>query len=184
MTQETLAEAVDRLGLSIKAEFVPWSKSRNKGEDHRTLNWSVTLLCDGRAVLHTDYSAGIAHCPAYKSQNPIFGKPNSAIRKRAIDLETETGRTARYSSLTGDVGTFVGMPIMPDPLDVIASRALDASVLDYRNFEDWAGWDFGYDTDSRKALAIYDDCVSIALNLRHALGDDGLSALRWAAAEY
>lgn len=29
-TQETLAEAVERLGLSIKAEFVPWSKSRKE----------------------------------------------------------------------------------------------------------------------------------------------------------
>lgn len=63
----TPAEAMDALKLTVTAVFVPFSQSRNKDEDRKTLNWRVTLLRDGREVLTTDYSAGAGHAPGYKA---------------------------------------------------------------------------------------------------------------------
>lgn len=36
-------ECAESLGLTMTAEFVPWSKSRNAGEKQPSLNWKVTL---------------------------------------------------------------------------------------------------------------------------------------------
>lgn len=56
--------------------------------------------------------------------------------------------------------------------DVISSLCQDAtSAENARNFEEWAG-DFGMDTDSRKAEAIYKACKATAPKLRAFLGSD------------
>ena len=60
-----IAATLESLKLSAEAVFVPFSKSRNKGEENKTLNWRVTIKRDGRDVLSFDYSAGIGHCPGY-----------------------------------------------------------------------------------------------------------------------
>ena len=66
-----ITAALDALKLTVKSEFVPFSRSRNrdekddKGRTRYTLNWKVTLVRDGRDVLTTDYGAGIAHAPGY-----------------------------------------------------------------------------------------------------------------------
>lgn len=66
--------AIDSLSLSVQSEFVPFSQSRNKdekdenGNPRRSLNWRVTLQRNGREILTTDYSAGIAHCPGYAAK--------------------------------------------------------------------------------------------------------------------
>lgn len=59
---------VDELGLTVEALFVPFSQSRNKNEQHISLNWIVTLKRGGKDVMTTEYSAGIAHCPGYKRE--------------------------------------------------------------------------------------------------------------------
>ena len=77
MTQDWQAESAARkaaiaatlaeLKLTVEAQFVPFSQSRNKDEKRKSLNWRVTVKRDGRNVLSTDYSAGIAHCPGYNA---------------------------------------------------------------------------------------------------------------------
>lgn len=185
-TQESLADCIERLGLSIRAEFVPFSQSRNAKPDakpsERSLNWRVTLVRrrdngDARFsdILTTDYSAGIGHCPSYR-QGMRWTLENAA----AIESETEKGRRAPAYRRSNPIG---GKPIMPDPVDVIASLALDSDVLDYSAFEQWAP-EFGYDPDSRKAESTYRACLEIALRLRNGLGESDLAALRAAAADY
>lgn len=185
---ETLAACIDQLGLSIRTEFVPFSQSRNAKLDakpsDRSLNWRVTLAKrwvndngDNRYsdVLTTDYSAGIGHCPSYR-QGMRWTLENAA----AIEFETERGRRAPAYRSLNPIG---GKPIMPDPVDVIASLARDSDVLDYAGFEQWAD-EFGYDPDSRKAESTYRACLQIALQLRNGLGEQALSELREAAREY
>lgn len=179
-----LQKATAALGLSISAEFVPWSKSRNfdpkAGPDKRSLNWRVTLICaapvvgergiGAREVLTVDYSAGIAHCPSYSP-----GARWTLDYAAAIECETEKGRPADIHK-AGYSGA-----IMPGVEDVIASLALDASAIDYPAYEQWAD-DLGFDRDSRKGEATYRACLETALKLRAALGDVGLQTLRDAAA--
>lgn len=197
--QETLQQAIERLGLSIRAEFVPFSKSRNAKPDakpaERSLNWRVTLVrrhnmgegdaLDSRFVdiLTTDYSAGIAHCPAHKrlGWNPRWTLENAAL----IEAETETGLPHKkgWGGMTLPVPIGPRKKIEPEAASVIHSLALDSDVLDYPTFEEWAE-NFGYDSDSRKAEAIYRACLEIALKLRAGLGEKALADLRAAAQEY
>ena len=168
---DNISRVANELGLTMDAKFVPWSQSRNKGEEQPSLNWSVTIRRNGRDVLTIDYSAGIAHCSAYSA--PGLGLPNSINRYNAIKFECEHGR--------GHVnGT---KPLMPKLEDVFYSLVLDSSVLDESSFESWAA-SFGYDSDSRKAEKIYRDCLEIALKLRNALGDTGLALLKEACQDY
>lgn len=191
---ETLEQVVERLGLSVRSKFVPFSQSRNAKADamptERTLNWKVTLVRrivrgDGKArfvdVLETDYQAGIGHCPSYR-QGMRWTLHNSAL----IEAETETGfehKPSQYEQRVSPVMVRPSRAIKPEPLGVIASLMLDCDVLDHASFEDWAG-EFGYDPDSRNAEAIYQTCLAHALRINNALAHDDFRALRDAAREY
>lgn len=171
---ETLKAEIERQGITITAEFVPWSKSRNFKAGapvrDRNLNWKVTVKKDGRDVLTTDYMAGIAHAPSY----PASMAHNLTVADaEALEHETEKGRSTKPGRAL----------ILPKVEDVLYSLAQDAGAIDARDFEDWAS-DFGLDTDSRQAEATYRACLEIALKLRAALGDAGLAALREATQDY
>lgn len=172
-----------RVGLTMSAEFVPFSRSRNakpvesKGPSKaskpwRSLNWRIALSHRGREILSTDYSAGEAHAPSYKHGD------RSADRAEAVAIEIETGKVAHF--VPG--GVVAGhKPVPAPPLgNVLQSLASDSDVVDAGGFESWAR-DYGYDTDSRSAEAIYRACLDIALKLRGELGERGLAELRLAA---
>lgn len=97
-TKATAQAAIDALGLKIRAEFVPFSASRNrdekndKGKPRYSLNWRVTLVRihgpdneAGRDILTTDYSAGIGHCPGYAAKT-------APSNFRAADYKTHDGK--------------------------------------------------------------------------------------------
>ena len=190
--KEAIARAMAELGLTVAAEFVPWSQSRNKDErvrdysgkptdrPQRSLNWRITVKHNGRDVLATDYGAGIAHCPGYRQND------RSISQAELIEFETETGYPGHVTgggSVIRKDSPARAKRIEPDPVDVIASLVMDSSVLDSGGFEDWAS-DLGYDIDSRKAEAVYRACLEIALKLRAAIGEDGLAKLRAATDGY
>lgn len=179
MTEETIdrAAAIAALGLTVESVFVPFSQSRNKAEKHRSLNWRVTVKRNGRDVLTTDYSAGIGHCPGHKKPvSPYWNRPARMWQDAICEFETESGFRSRPFTTWGGFSADKSKPILPNPLDVLHSLNSDADVLNYPTFEDWAG-DFGYDADSRSAEATYRACLEIALKLRAALGDDGMTRL-------
>lgn len=176
-----LQATIDRLGLTTTSQFVPFSASRNAAEKFPSLNWKVTLLCNGREVLTTDYMAGSAHAPSYKQ---TLGRDPQEKRDRdsRVAWECENGRPApKFGNLRNRA---IGpATIEPKASDVIYSLVMDSDVLDSGGFESWAS-DHGFDADSRKAEAIYRACLDIALKLRAAIGDAGLSALRDAFQDY
>lgn len=59
-----------------------------------------------------------------------------------------------------------GKPNRPSLGDVLYALVMDASAQG-EDFEDWC-YNFGYDTDSRKALELYLACQNIAVKLRKA----------------
>lgn len=179
---QLILAACETLKLTVDAVFIPLSKSRNAGGDHPTLNWSVALLRNGVEILRTDYSAGSAYCPSYGAAMPArYQGTAKRFQREAIAYECENGRKARLAF--GSSFTNAGEPIQPDPASVVWSLVQDASVLDAGGFASWAA-DYGYDDDSMKAKAIYDDCIELALKLRGAIGDAGMEALRVAGEDY
>jgi hypothetical protein len=178
---ETLKAAVDALGLEYRAEFVPFSNSRNakkatKPGDY-SLNWRVTISKGARSI-STDYMQGIAHIPGYR-----HGTRYTVDEWDALKFACESGRTA------GRPGSVLGMSMGSKPIpapelhEIMYSLSMDASALDCATFEEWAG-DYGYETDSRSAEKIYRECLRIALELRAMVGDAGLQSLSDAAQDY
>ncbi len=184
MDKSKIDEEIHSLGLTVVAEFVPFSISRSKNCKYKSLNWRVTLLKSGHHVLTCDYSAGTAHCPANsKAFNFENGKPDAYSKLRAINSECETGLVAKEVLGSGFVCTSSIKIPAPDPTDVIYSLVMDAVVLDSGGFEDWCG-EYGYDTDSRKAFETYEECLDHALKLRAGIGELALSTLNKAFADY
>lgn len=83
------AETLASLGLTIESAFVPYSQSRNAGGEWPSLNWRVTVKRNGRDVLATDYSAGVASCPGHAAKKPpvhfVPHEYKSRNPKRATD---------------------------------------------------------------------------------------------------
>lgn len=166
-----LAEFIRAQGIEYGATFVPKSKSRNKDEKSATLNWRVTISTKTGAIV-TDYMQGIAHVPRYHED---------WTQRRTLDTEEREELAAergRYSIGKGPASGITSRPIPAPKLeDVLYSLVLDSSVIDASGFEDWAS-DLGYDTDSRKAEALYRKCLQQALMMRRMIGDTGLTILR------
>lgn len=98
MTHDIIDSALADLGLTVESVFVPFSASRNKGEEHRSLNWRVTVKRNGRDVLTTDYSAGIAHCPGHATKTPPTGY--RAPDRYRSDGKPYPGTTSNYRKAT------------------------------------------------------------------------------------
>lgn len=84
---------------------------------------------------------------------------------------TRPGRSEGAAPLTlttayfmGNAHERAGLPIEPEPADVVHSLLLDASAVDAGSFEAWAD-DFGYDPDSRSAERLYRECLASAERL-------------------
>ncbi len=176
MSRKDIESTMKAHAIAVKSEFVPWSRSRDfkpAKTTSKTLNWRVTVTKDGRDILTTDYSAGIAHAPSYKQPFQL-----TTANAERLEFEVEHGRVAK-----GEHSLYGGKAINPDACDVINSLCLDSGVLDHPTFESWAS-DYGYDTDSRKAEVVYQTCLDIALKLRNGLGDDTLQALTEACQDF
>lgn len=177
------ADALAALGITVESVFVPFSQSRNRDSDHCNLNWRVTVKRNGRDVLTTDYSAGIAHAPGYnKKPYAGFRGSNSTYQRIVTRAECEKGKPVKRV-LANDDCLHGKDWIEPSPIDVLHSLSMDSEVLDSEGFEAWAG-DFGYDTDSRAAESIYRACLELALQMRGAFGSEGMAALQTAFQDY
>jgi hypothetical protein len=184
--RDALAAAIAKHGLTVDAVFVPFSQSRNKAEKHKSLNWRVTLRRDGKEVLTTDYSSGIAHCPGYKNPPKVTPPAYQArVRDKICAWECESGKTGVHNDATGNVSpSWINRgAILPDPVDVIWSITRDSDALDYPTFENWAS-EFGCDPDSRSGEAIYRRCLEIALKMRGFIGEAGLRELTEAGRDF
>lgn len=180
----TPTEALAHLGLSISATFVPLSRSRH-ATTWQSINWTIVAKRNGRDIITTDYAQGSGHCPADKRAFTFAnGKPDRHMREKAIAAECETGRHHRQASPGSQHVRDTRQPLSPPKAeDVLYSLVNEASVLDCASFEDWCA-DYGYNADSIKARATYDACIASALQLRAAVGDDGMRTLREAFNDY
>ncbi len=159
-----------KLGISITAEFVPFSRSRNAAEKDKSLNWKIYLVRAGfRGTFTADYMQGIGHVPGYK-----FSTYASVNMARGVYAACETGRVKKNPD--ADYSPLAPLP-SPRLSDVLSCLLMDAEAINAGTFENWAA-DLGYDLDSRKAEAIYNECVAQGLKLRAMLGDAVIDELR------
>lgn len=177
MTDHTELDAkIAALGLTYKAEFIPQRLSRNAGDKHKSLNWRVTIAKGDRKPMVTDYMQGIGHLPPDTASSKGF----SPYTLRSARAQRE-GVAAEHG--TYEVG-FRSVKVAPPLLrDVLYCLVSDASALDARDFEEWAG-DYGYDTDSRKAEETYELCRRQSRELEHVLGRAVVAELREAFQDY
>lgn len=189
MAKQELEIAIADIGLSISAEFIPFSQSRNAAEKTPSLNWRVTLMrrrsnhdpereapiIATAEILTTDYMAGCAHAPSYKQRQDVDGA-------EAVKWECERGYRALPMSSVNSFAK-IGRPLLPETCDVVYSLVQDSDVLEYDSFESWA-LGIGHDVDSRAAEKTYQACLAIALKLRNGLGEKNLTNLRAACQDY
>lgn len=79
--------------------------------------------------------------------------------KAALETAYYTGTGHRAKPAKRTSWDNAPRPVAPTAGSVLYSLLLDASGAD-ENFHDWCA-NYGYDTDSRKALATYEACCSI-----------------------
>lgn len=147
---------VDSLKLEYEAEFVPFDRSRFKNEPQPCLNWKITIS-NGCDLIETDYMQGVGHIPGYN-----HFESRKLYYDRAVKDACQTG----VFHIKG-IKPRKKIPA-PSLVDVLYSLVIDASVLDYARFEDWAN-NFGYDPDSREAERLYNLCLKNALELRQII---------------
>jgi len=171
-------------GLAYSAEFVPQSQSRNAGEKTFSLNWRVVLARSPRANMAVDYMQGIGHVPG----NAFDFRPTA----RNIEIQQASAERGVYFTAGQKLNWWAGQPgrchgtKIPAPhiADVLHCLILDAAVLDFPQFENWAA-EYGYDVDSRAGEKVYRQCLAQALELRVLLGGDaGIEKFRAILADY
>lgn len=142
-TQETVENLCASVG--IDAEY----KGREKNADNWEHDaWTVTLTYQGRTYPATSYRMGTGHSKPY---------PTAKVH---AELESWQLKAKQHR----------WKPTPPTAASVVDSLLLDVSGLD-EPFEGWAA-SLGYDTDSRKAEAIYRACLETLPKLRAFFGAD------------
>ena len=172
----------ERLGRDFDVEIVhvglvpePWGNGKPpaRGVPRHMDHWLVLFrLPNGGAEETVDYYTGLGH------------------RKRL----PEGRRTWHKDILSSDPGNWEDLrtyrgyvesdtrPVAPKLDHVLHSLSMDASAAGM-SFEDWAG-DLGYDTDSRAALATYEECQKSAKRLTRITGERDLGKIAEAFADY
>lgn len=134
--------------------------------------WSVAFtLRDGRAAHEEfDYFTGLGH-----------RKPDESAMARmsAYSLRKVNKRMLAWAE---HYKRYPDKPVTPHAADVLYSLILDSGAAS-QTFADWCA-DFGYDTDSRKALATYEACQQNADKLRRVFDRVAIDALSAALQDY
>lgn len=167
-TQPTMADRIKEYGITMKAQrIVARPDGHNKDWHKDASHFVVTLTCEGR-TLSTCYSMGSAHLDRYvleKSEKKYTGFTRQEVKKAFSG-----GRSIHDERVRDSVRKILGRDFAPDIASVFDSLVLDASCYENaRNFEEFCA-EFGYDTDSRKAEAMYNACGQNAKDLARLLG--------------
>lgn len=134
-------------------------------DEYAALNWHGTTITGGHATTDADnwkhYAWTVHFAPPYKAP---------------VSMDYKRGMAHVYPK--NMPFAIRGKPKPPAPAEVLACYCRDWQESDCA-FDDWAET-FGYDTDSRKALATYESCRAAGPKLR-ALGLTREQIARFAA---
>lgn len=164
-----LATLAEDFGLTLTA-------GNRRGHYDASQSWtSIRFDCilsrNGREVWSGPYHIGVGHLKNLATVERANGKlPRNAAPTKAQLIALTHQATVES--------------LKPKLTDVLHSLLSDgAAYFDGQTFEEWAA-DLGYDTDSRKAEAMFRECDATGRKMAQAFKPDELEALRNAAAEH
>lgn len=132
-----------------------------RDEEWQCDQWRITLTGKS-AKIETDYFTGLGR------RKPVKGAPKNTANKNTIASKSWERHYLK--------------PVTPLAADMLHSLVLESSAVDM-SFVDWCA-DYGYNDDSRKALAMYEACCQVGLDLRKLLTHDQRETLREMLQDY
>lgn len=166
MSTETasLDSLISEIGLTMTAKHVPSQYDpKAPREEFQGIKWECTLTTP-RGSFSVPFTQGIGHLPelVYDRRHSLFNWQLDKIN-RALKTGCINGLGSRKLS-------------PPSLSDVLGCLCSDAEAIN-ETFEDCAA-NFGYDSDSRKAEKIFNDCRETGFNLLRVIGSDRFEELR------
>jgi hypothetical protein len=156
-------------------------------EDWPCLAYTVTLSYQGRGILTTAYHLGTGHV-SREDIARVSDNYSTPARYAAYYVTVLRKPYAKFVDQNGWVAAVAYAAnrrnVKPHLADVLHSLCVDSTpYFAHSTFEDWAG-EYGYDTDSRKALATYEQCIDTGRKLARALPADVLEQVQALTADY
>lgn len=176
---EMLVQAIKDLGLVLEYTYIPWSASRQAKEkpDTRTINkaWHWTTKVYHPTTPSDAFTACYSQGPGV-TKTPTWVKASK--EKQVCMNHAETLEHELQSGLVW-FGSMVSSrkPVKPVDVDVFGSLCLDSDAVNYKDFADWAE-NLGFDSDSIKDKAAYDECIRTGLWMVRNIGSDNLAYLQ------
>lgn len=160
-----------RHGVTLHAVNIPHRPDRDDRDsawDSQALHFMATLsLPDGKPLWSGCYSVGSAFPEMWAKTRAA---PHAAKRALA-ELRTMPNRRSVYAAEQAEIIREAYKRAAPlDVGDILLSLQMDLSGAD-QPFADWAA-DLGMDTDSRRALRMYEQCVATREAFRSRLNPD------------
>jgi len=151
---ETIA---DEYGIKVQSVFVPQEFTEETPLLDMSRKWEIEIT-GGRRKISTEFTQGVGHCPSYKQRLTVHDK-QQLVRECAqlVPADRETAENVALEALWSVCQDCLG-------------------VMQAHDFEDWAG-EYGYDTDSRKAEAIYRKCLETYMAMRGSFGDEAIETI-------
>jgi hypothetical protein len=184
-TEQDRGNALAELGFAIEcAGPLPGVETEfNKNWPH--IAYAVRLMFKGREILSTPYKMGIGHVAIAKAPSArVLGlttyeefmldtwkqKPQANFKDKELQAQV-AAKLAKYQK------------VAPSLSDVMQSLLGDGDAFfSGLTFEEWCS-SFGYDSDSRKAEAIYKVCDETGRKLSR-ISKDALDAARKILEDY
>ena len=172
---DSIHAAVSAILESAEVTFSAIYRGERKGAlggTHSMDKWDCAFtLRDGRAAHEEfEYFTGLGHRKPHASEMAKNSARSLAkVSKRMLAWEQH------YKQ-------WPDQPQAPHAADVLHCLILDSSAAE-QTFANWCA-EFGYDTDSRKAIATYEACQQGADKLRRVFSRDVLAQLAEALQDY
>lgn len=176
--RKALAELMEAHKVTVESERVdarPDGDTWNKDSSHAAFR----VLHNGRFAFKGHYSAGslaslpddlkayrAAYTKGLKGKRFIDGEFMPVAVSQTVRKAWEKRQAGNYTIDESKVAEIVRRAWLPESVDVIQSLLSDATE---ESFDEWCR-NFGYDTDSRKALAMWETCREIDRVMRRCFG--------------
>lgn len=168
----TVDRIIESLGLTLTCKY---NTKVVQDPKNPRLNWMCTLS-RGKRSFDAEFHQGYALIKGLPKTKDIY------LQKEMIRLICETGYM--HEILEPWQRPVRSNKRVTEPLlkEVLYYLCLDAQVLNYATFEEWAN-EYGYEEDNRKAEALYRECITQSLKLSNLIGSTTIESLNDAYAE-
>lgn len=159
-TETAVADYLRNAGVVYEAFFTGPTKRDNWDCD----SWKVTFSVSGKASESFDFYTGTGH------------------RRRATKMPASVSRNPRSMASVIWKEKHPEFPVTPCAASVLYSVIMDSTATE-QSFADWCS-EFGYDTDSRKAMDLYLLCQANSDKLHRVFNPQQVADLRDLLDEY